>query len=87
MDDVATLDSSADLDKVVKVLCGKVVQWRVVRGMRTSFMTKELVTDMKIWLHILSARLCPTSHLTEVTHEGALMLYAIAKGLSINVGL
>lgn len=29
----------------------------------------------------------PHAHLTEVTRERALMLYAIAKGLSINVGL
>ena len=84
---IATLDSTTELGEVTKVTCGKVVQWTVVRDMCTTSITKELETDMKIWHHLLCARLCPTSHLMEVTRERALMLYAIAKGLSINVGL
>ena len=85
-DALATLDSNKDLDEVARVLCGKEVHWTMVRGAYTSFITKELLTDMKIWHHFMWAKLCPTSHLMEVTWERALILYAIAKGLSINVG-
>ena len=86
IDDVTNIDRTADLDEVIKVIYGKVVNWIVVRGTCISFLTKELVTDIKIWHHFICARLVPTSHLTEVSRERVLLLYAIVKNLSINVG-
>ena len=41
---------------------------------------------MKIWHHFICARLMPTTHLTEVTRDRALLLSSIKKGLTINVG-
>lgn len=81
-----TMDSTADLDEVTRHICGKVVNWTVVRGTRIAFLTKELETNMKVWYHFICAKLVPTAHLTEVTRERAFLLYAIKKNLSINVG-
>ena len=85
-DDMTNMDSTVDLYKVTKMIYGEVVNWTVVMGTCTSFLTKESVTDMTIWHHFICAKLIPTSYLTEVTRERALLLYAIAKNLSINVG-
>ena len=85
-DEVAQLDSITNLDEVSRELCDKVVNWTVVRGTKTTFQTKELQSDMKIWHHFICTRLVPTTHLTEVTRRGHSSFYGIKKGLSINVG-
>ena len=85
-DELVTLANTADMDEAAHEICGKEVHWTIVNGVRTSFLMKELLTVMKTWHHFLCARLSPNSHLTEVTRERALMLYAISKSLSINVG-
>ena len=74
------------MDEVAYKICGKVVNWMVVKGVCTSFLTKELLIEMMIWHLFLCVMLSHTAHLIEVTRERALMLYAISKGLSINVG-
>lgn len=68
-DDVMRMDSTTNLDEVTRVICGRVMNWIVVRGKWTAFPTKELETTMKIWHHFICARLVPTAHMTEVTQE------------------
>ena len=80
------MSANANLDEVCTMICGGLVQWTIVRGEHTTFPTRELDTTMKIWHHFIYARLIPTTHLTEVTHDRGLLLYGIAKNLSINVG-
>lgn len=85
LNDVMSMNVDVDLDEVCRVICEGVVRWTVIRGEQTSFPTKELTTSMKAWHHLICARLIPTVHHSEVTREHALLLYAIAKNLSINV--
>ena len=74
------------MDEISQELYGKAVTWTMVRGTRTSFVTKELQPDMKIWHHFVCARLVPTTRLTEATRDRSLLVYGIKKGLTINVG-
>ena len=83
---VTMLNDTADMDEMSQVLCSKAVTWTMARGIRTAFATKELQPAMKIWHHFVCARLVPTSHLTKVMQDRALLLYDIRKGLIINVG-
>ena len=87
LDDVMSMDNMTDLDEVSRKIYKKVVRWTMVRGTQTTFLTKELESNMKIQHYFIYARLVPTIHLTEVTRERALLLYDIKKNLSINVGL
>ena len=61
-DQVAQLDDTVDLDEVTWALCNKVVSWTMVWGARTSFLTKELQSNTKIWHHFIYAQLMPTAH-------------------------
>ena len=80
-DELTMLANTADMDEVAHEICGKLVNWTIVKRVRTSFLIKELLIEMKTWHHYLCAKLIPTAHLREVTREQDLMLYAINKGL------
>ncbi|GMN19116.1 hypothetical protein TIFTF001_039725 [Ficus carica] len=42
--------------------------------------------NMKVWFNFINVRLYPTSHVSECSRERALALFAIAKGMRMNVG-
>lgn len=57
-------------------------KWRVlVRINRTSVSQAN-----QVWHAFLCARLIPITHLSNVTKDSAIMLYALAMGFSIDVG-
>ena len=79
IDKLTVLPNTTDMDKVAHEIYGKAINWTIVKGVCTLFLTKELLIKMKIWHHYLCAKLSPTTHLTEVTKERALMPYAITR--------
>ncbi|KAL3507009.1 hypothetical protein ACH5RR_032391 [Cinchona calisaya] len=40
-----------------------------------------------VWYHFLTSRILPITHLTKVTRDRAVLLYALIKGWSIDIGL
>ena len=85
-DELANYTKEADMQKVMDTICFKQTQWNVSNGVQTSFDSKYLEKTMKVWFNFITARLYPTTHVSECTRERALALFAIATGMRMNVG-
>lgn len=46
----------------------------------------ELIPIAKVWVKFLKSRLMPTTHTTTISQDRLILLYAIVKGLAIDVG-
>ncbi|MCQ7926300.1 hypothetical protein NP234_24245, partial [Salmonella enterica] len=86
VDEVTQLYNDIDMNEVTEVICGRPVAWVRVKGALSTLYSKELTPDMKVWHHFLCARLVPTSHLTDVNKDRAVLLWAIKIGKIFNVG-
>ena len=53
----------------------------------TTFKMKTLKPIVKVWYNFLCAKLKPNLHLTMVTKDKTILLYAIVQGIKFDVGL
>ena len=69
---------------VLKTLMVEGSSWLNKEGRVVNRIDLKLVA--KIWAKFLKSQLIPTTHTTTVSHERLILLYAIIKGLPIDVG-
>lgn len=60
--------------------------WTRKGGVIVHFSHMELNRNTKAWYYFLCAKLLPTTHVSDVIKDCALVLFAIVTGKSINVG-
>ncbi|KAL3518975.1 hypothetical protein ACH5RR_021564 [Cinchona calisaya] len=63
-----------------------VASWEVQNKEHNQFRRVFLSNEAIAWFYLICARFSPITHVSEVTKERALLLYAIMKSYSINVG-
>ena len=51
-----------------------------------SFPWEDLLDKVRPWFAFICASLFPTAHLSDVSRDWAILLYAIVSGTSIDVG-
>lgn len=78
--------SDLDMDEVIKNLCWPGTTWTVVGDAKTTFPSSAINRNLKLWHHFVAAHLIHMSHLTEVTKDWALLLFAIHSGQAMDVG-
>ena len=69
---------------VLKTLTVEGSSWLNKEGIVVNRIDLKLVA--KIWAKFLNSQLIPTTHTTTVSHERLILLYAIIKGVPIDVG-
>ncbi|EOY00124.1 Uncharacterized protein TCM_009655 [Theobroma cacao] len=72
--------------RVLGVLCDEGVEWKMTKGILVSFKASTMKIVHKLWYHFLAAQLLPVKHISDVTRDRAILLYAIIYGMLVNVG-
>ncbi|PON47308.1 hypothetical protein TorRG33x02_323690 [Trema orientale] len=85
-DELATLENAPDYDDVLKVLCTPGTDWIWHKEELKCLKTQTMSVSTKAWSYFLNAHLMPVSHHRDIMSDQAVLLYAIIKGLSIDVG-
>lgn len=80
------MQKDIDLSEVIKVLCRPGAEWKSKEHEAFSFAHKELNRYGKAWYYFLCAKLMSTTQVTDVIHDRVVLLYAIVKGMTIDVG-
>lgn len=75
-----------NLDQMLATLGRSGAIWTRKGGVTVHFSHRELNCNAKAWYSFLYAKLLPTTHVSDVIKDCALVLYAIVIGKSINVG-
>ncbi|EXB45106.1 hypothetical protein L484_019331 [Morus notabilis] len=73
------------MSEVLRAICYIVRRWTLANGVLSFFDSRYLEKNMKVWHHFFRTRLHSRSHTLEVSRERALALYAIKKGLTMNI--
>lgn len=75
-------------ERIIKHLCQKApdTKWTIKDGEISCFPANALDVVEKAWHMFIGAKLMPTTHLSDVHKDRAVLLYAIVKGYSIDVG-
>ncbi|PIN07250.1 hypothetical protein CDL12_20183 [Handroanthus impetiginosus] len=76
------------LDHVPERICGtEEVEWSLGRdNNRKSFKASLLTRESRNWLRFISSRMLPTTHLSDVSKERAILIYAIYEDVPIDLG-
>ena len=76
------------VERIEEELCGKDVKWNIkkVSQKKNWFPRSFLKEDCKFWNGFINARLQPTSNVSQVYMERAMILYQFMTGNVINVG-
>lgn len=77
---------SLDWDQIIITLGRPGAEWKLKQGVSIYFFHKELSRNGKAWYYFLYAKLLPTTHVSDVIKDRALVLYGTITGKSINVG-
>ena len=79
-----------DTTEIIEYLCKPGTTWKMTRvGIHEEpslFVARALNQRARVWLYFVSARMLPTTHVSEVTKERATLLYCLMSGRSIDVG-
>ncbi|EXB89644.1 hypothetical protein L484_018745 [Morus notabilis] len=76
-----------DPHAILEALCDGPARWTIKNNTESAFEAKYLANYTNVWLHFVCARLIPSTHISEVTIERALVLLAIERGEPLNVGV
>ena len=77
---------NSDLKKIAEKLTDGKAQLRQEKGGPKTLNRGSLTEEAKVWFYFLASVLVPTRHLSTVSEQEAVMLYAILKGYKINIG-
>ncbi|KAJ7971626.1 putative S-locus lectin protein kinase family protein [Quillaja saponaria] len=75
-----------DFIVVIDELCYVGSLWKITNGVLVSFGASQLKAHSQTWYYFLLGNILPTSNASDVTRDRALLLYAIMKGMNIDVG-
>lgn len=80
---------SYDIEDIIKRLCKPGSAWKKndYIGEKTSFPTSALSRFGKAWFSFICASTIPTRHLSDVTKDRAILLFAIVTGLRVGIGV
>ena len=73
------------LIELVNAICKPGTQWKMSNGEACSVKANKLNKNAKIWHYFVGARFMPSSHLSDVTRNLAILIYYILSGKSIDV--
>ncbi|EOY13933.1 Uncharacterized protein TCM_032752 [Theobroma cacao] len=80
------LGDHQDCNEIISTLCIEGAQWKTSHGEPVSFKRSVMKKELKVWLHFVAARLLPSTHISDVTKDRAVLIYAIVTHKSIDVG-
>ncbi|EXC33712.1 hypothetical protein L484_008956 [Morus notabilis] len=75
-----------DPQEILEALCDGPARWTIKQNTESAFEARYLANYTKVWFHFVCTRLIPSTHISEVTKDRALVLLAIEKGEPLNVG-
>ena len=76
-----------DYQNIVDLLTAGKGKWKgAKKTLYKSIARDNLTEDAKVWLYFISFVLLPSKHLSTVTSDEAILLYALLKGYKINLG-
>ena len=80
---------SYDLEDIIRRLCRPGTTWKKndYTGEKTSFPSSALSRYGKAWFSFICANMIPTRHLSDVTKDRAILLFAIVTGLNVDIGV
>ncbi|EOY08849.1 Uncharacterized protein TCM_024087 [Theobroma cacao] len=61
-------------------------QWKTSHDEPVSFKRSVMKKELQVWLHFVAARLLSSTHISDVTKDRAVLIYAIVAHKSIDVG-
>ncbi|KAL3503307.1 hypothetical protein ACH5RR_037756 [Cinchona calisaya] len=85
--------SDINYDMLLRELCDPHVpdgmaKWEFyLNGKHKQFLKTWLSSYALVWYHFLTSRILPINHLTKVTRDRVVLLYALVKDWSIDIGL
>lgn len=79
---------SYNANEIIARLCKPDTTWKTneFHGEKTSFPQQSLSRYGKAWYAIICSNIMPTHHLSDVTRERAILLFAIVMGLKVDIG-
>ena len=85
-EDYVRLLSDVDMAMVYSFVCKPGIVWKMSGDVSKHFPRKCLLNKVRPWYAFICASLTPMTHLSDVSRERAILLYAIMVGASIDVG-
>ena len=82
----AYVSDHVDLTEVANTIFKLGTQWKMSNGETNSVKTSTLSKEAKIWHYFIGARFMPSSHLSDVTKDRAILIYCILTGKTIDIG-
>ena len=78
--------SNVNYEDVCNTLCVPGSSWKMSGGMPKTLAGTSLTVEARAWQYFMCQKMMPANHYTNVTVERAVLVYAILKGMSIDVG-
>ena len=78
--------SEIDMATVSASVCKPGTVWKMSGDVYKNFSRSGLLDTVRPWYAFVCVDLLPTAHLSDVTRERAILLYAIVSGASVDVG-
>ena len=76
-----------EYQKIVDLLIGRKGKWKgTKKTLYKSIARGYLTEEAKVWFYFISSILLQSKHLSTVTRDEAILLYALLKGYKMNVG-
>lgn len=84
--EMVVVPSNDQRNAVVREAGIKGAQWRLSKTEKRTFQAAYLKSEANTWLGFVKLRLLPTTHDSTVSRDRVLMVFAILRSLSIDVG-
>ena len=78
--------SNVNYEDVCNTLCVPGSSWKRSGGMPKTLAGTSLTVEARAWQYFVCHKMMPANHYSNVTIERAVLVYAILKGMSIDVG-
>ena len=81
------LQKSPNFEEIAKEFTGCQGGWQRTKTISNSFLSRGDLTEInKLWFYLVNSVIKPSKHVSTVRQDRALLLYALVKGYSLNVG-
>lgn len=83
---VKFIEGQIDFGAVINRLCKPGSQWVMSNGKPRHLMKADMTKEATAWTYFVCANLLPVSHVSSITVERVLLIYAIMEGYTIDIG-
>ena len=81
------LQKNPNFEEIEQKLTGGQEQWQRIRTISNAFINRGDLTKVgKVWFYFVNSMLKPSKHVSTVSQDRAILLYALVKGYALNVG-